>query len=199
MPLTLNGRTAEHDIDPIFLHRWSPRAFSAEPMPQDVLLSLFEAARWAPSASNTQPWRFVYAHRDTPQWAPMHDALMDMNQPWVTNASVLMFIVSKRNRVRADGGSAPNRSHSFDAGAAWAFLSLQAAHMGWAAHAMGGFHVAKAHAAIGAAEADYQIEAAIAVGRIADKSILPESYQAREVPSGREPVSGFVFEGRLSV
>lgn len=161
-------------------------------------MRLFEAARWAPSALNIQPWRFVYAHRETPEWDPLFGALMEMNQVWVKNASVLMFAISDKFRRKADTEPAPNRSHSFDTGAAWAYLALQAQHMGWASHAMGGFVPEKAHAATGAPESDYRIEAAIAVGRLADRSTLSEALQAREVPSGRGPVSGFVFEGRIS-
>jgi nitroreductase len=198
LPITHNTRTADHDIDPIFLNRWSPRAFTGEAMPQPVLMSLFEAARWAPSAINIQPWRFVYAHRGTPEWTPLFDALMDMNQAWVVNASVLAYCLSDRFRRKPGADPSPNRSHSFDAGAAWAYMALQAHHLGWAAHGMGGFHVDKAHAATGAAEADYRIEAAIAIGRTTDASVLPEAYRAREVPSGREPVAAFVFEGRLN-
>ena len=197
MALTRNARTADHDIDPIFLDRWSPRAFTGEPIPQDLLMSMFEAARWAPSASNVQPWRFVYARRGSPHWTPLFDALMDMNQPWVAGASVLAYILSDRYRRRPDREPTENRSHSFDAGAAWACLALQAQHLGWAAHGMGGFHVDKAYAATGASEADYRIEAAIAIGRPTDAGVLPESYRAREVPSGRQPVASFVFEGRL--
>ena len=198
LPQTANGRSADHDIDPIFLQRWSPRAFTAEPMPQEVLNSLFEAARGAPSAINVQPWRFVYARRETPQWDPLFGALMEMNQVWVKNASVLMFAISDKFRRKAGAEPAPNRSHSFDTGAAWAYLALQAHHLGWAAHAMGGFIPEKAHEATGAPESDFRIEAAIAVGRIADKSTLPEGFREREVPSGRGPVSGFVFEGKLA-
>ena len=198
MPLTLNTRTADHDIDPIFLTRWSPRAFTGEAMPQELLMSLFEAARWAPSAFNGQPWRFVYAHRGTPAWDPLFGALMDYNQAWVgVGVSVLGYILSDRFRRKPGAEPSENRSHSFDAGAAWACLALQAHHIGWAAHGMGGFDVAKAHAATGAPESDYRIEAAFAVGRPTDASVLPESFRAREVPSGRESVERFVFEGRL--
>lgn len=197
MPITLNTRTADHDIDPIFLNRWSPRAFTGEAMPRDRLMSLFEAARWAPSAFNGQPWRFVYAHRGTPEWEPLFGALMEYNQAWVANASVLAFCLSDRFRRKPGAEPAENRSHSFDAGAAWACLALQAHHIGWAAHGMGGFHVDKAHAATGAPESDYRVEAAIAIGRPTDASVLPESFRAREVPSGREPLERFVFEGRL--
>ena len=114
-----NGRTSEFDVDPMFLERWSPRAFTGEAMPQDVLMSLFEAAHWAPSAFNGQPWRFVYAHRDTPEWDRLFDVLIPYNQAWVKNASVLMYAISDRFR-RAEGREpVPVRSHSFDTGAAW--------------------------------------------------------------------------------
>jgi nitroreductase len=133
MALTHNTRTADHDIDPIFLQRWSPRAFTGEAMPQDVLQSLFEAARWAPSAINIQPGRFVYARRGTAEWEPLFGALMEMNQAWVVNASVLAYAISDRFRRKPGAEPTPNRSHSFDTGAAWACLALQASHLGWAA------------------------------------------------------------------
>ena len=190
-------RAADHAVDPQFLARWSPRAFTADPIPESVLMSLFEAARWAPSAFNGQPWRFVYARRETPAWGPLFEALIPYNQAWVERASVLMFIASDRFR-RVDGREpAPHPTHSFDAGAAWGYLALQAHLSGWAAHGMAGFDHAKAYEATGLPESDYRIEAAIAVGRATDASVLPESYQAREVPSGRIPVSEFAFEGRF--
>jgi nitroreductase len=192
---TANGRTAEYDVDPMFLERWSPRAFTGEAMPQDVLMSLFEAAHWAPSAFNGQPWRFVYAHRDTPAWAPLFDVLIPYNQLWVKNASVLMFIISDRFRRTSGGVAQPLRSHSFDAGAAWANLALQAHRAGWAAHGMAGFDVARSYEVLGVDEADYQVEAAIAVGRQADPSVLDEAFRAREVPSHRNPIASFAFEG----
>lgn len=197
MPLTHNTRTADHDIDPIFLARWSPRAFTGEAMPDALLMSLFEAARWAPSAINIQPWRFVYAHRGSLEWTPLFGALMEMNQAWVANASVLAFVLSDRFRRKPGAEPAANLSHSFDAGAAWAYLALQASHLGWAAHAMGGFHADRAYEALGAREADYRVEAAIAIGRPTGAETLPEAYRAREVPSGREPVGRLVFKGRL--
>jgi nitroreductase len=193
-----NGRTADHDIDPIFLHRWSPRAFTGEPMPHALLMSLFEAARWAPSAFNLQPWRFVYAERDTPDWDRLLGVLIEYNQAWVRGASALVFVVSDRFRRKPGAEPEPLYSHSFDAGAAWAYLALQAHHLGWAAHGMTGFDPERAYEELGLSEADYRVEAAIAIGRPADKSVLPEAYQAREAPSHRLPMSGFVFKGRFS-
>ena len=194
---TANGRTAEHDVDPMFLERWSPRAFTGEPMQDGELMTLFDAARWAPSAFNGQPWRFVYAHRDTEDWIRLFDILIPVNQMWVKNASALAFVISDRFR-RVDGQPpSPVHSHSFDAGAAWACLALQAVRMGWATHGMVGLQMAKAYEVLGVPETDYRIEAAIAIGRKADVSVLDEPFRAREIPSLRNPVSSFVHKGHF--
>jgi nitroreductase len=89
------------------------------------------------------------------------------------------------------------RSHSFDTGAAWGYLALQAHRLGWAAHGMAGFDVARSYDVLGVAEGDYQVEAAIAVGRPTDASGLEEPYRSRETPSGRNPLTSFVFEGQF--
>jgi len=192
-----NGRAADHDVDPMFLHRWSPRAFTGEPMPDALLMSLFEAARWAPSAFNAQPWRFVYAHKGTETWDRLFDVLIPYNQAWVKHASVLMYVISDRFR-RAEGREpVPIHSHSFDAGAAWGYLALQAHRIGWAAHGMAGFDLPRSYEVLGVDEAQFRVEAAIAVGRPSDKEILDEPYRSRETPSPRNPVSSFAFEGRF--
>ena len=195
----MTGRTADHAIEPMFLERWSPRAFTAEPIPDEVLMSLFEAARWAPSAFNGQPWRFVYAKRDTPAWDKLFAVLIPYNQGWVKNASVLMFAISDRFRRAPEREPQPVYSHSFDAGAAWAYLALQASRVGWAAHGMSGFDVLGAYAVMEIPEAEYRVEAAIAVGRPTSADTLEEPYRSREVPSPRKPVSRFVFEGVFRV
>jgi nitroreductase len=195
--MTMTGRIAHHGADPMFLDRWSPRAFTGEAMPQPVLETLFEAAGWAPSAFNGQPWRFVYAHRDTPGWDPLFGALIPYNQAWVKNASVLMYVVSDRFRRREGAEPSPNPWHAFDSGAAWGYLALQAHRLGWAAHGMAGFDKAKAFEAVGADPDQFNVEAAVAVGKVADPAILDEPYRSREVPSQRNPVSSFAFEGRL--
>jgi nitroreductase len=197
MSLTANHRTAEFDVDPMFLERWSPRAFTGEAMPHEALMALFEAAHWAPSAFNGQPWRFVYGHKGTEDFDRLLDVLIPYNQAWAKNASVLMFVISDRFR-RAEGREpAPVRSHSFDTGAAWGYLALQASRSGWAAHGMAGFDVARSYDVLGVSEGDYCVEAAIAVGRPADASMLEEPYRSRETPSPRNPIASFAFEGRF--
>lgn len=195
MTTSANGRTAEHDVDAMFLERWSPRAFTGEAMPSEVLMSLFEAAHWAPSAFNGQPWRFVYAHRDTPEWERLFDVLIPYNQAWVRNASVLMYVLSDRFRRVEGRDPAPVRSHTFDTGAAWAYLALQASRLGWAAHGMAGFDVPRSYGVLGVDEAQHEVHCAVAVGRLADPSVLAEPYRSRELPSGRNAIATFAFEG----
>ena len=188
MTTNANGRTADHEIDPIFLERWSPRSFTGEPIPDEALFRMFEAARWAPSASNQQPWRFLYAKRDTPDFASFVDPLSDGNKSWVKDTSVMIALISKRMiAAKGERPARENYNHSFDTGAAWAYFALQAAMMGWAAHAMGGFDVPRATKDLGIPD-DYRIEAMIAVGRY----LAPAE---AAVPNSRSPQSSFVRQG----
>jgi nitroreductase len=187
-------RISDYDIEPLLLRRWSPRAFTGEAMPQAELMRVLEAARWAPSSSNAQPWRFVYAHRDTPAWATLLGLLTETNCLWARNAALLLVALSKK--TMDPEGARPNHTHSFDTGAAWSNLALQATAMGWHAHGIGGFDRARAASDL-CVPADFRVEAAIAIGRQADKSVLPDALQARETPNGRAAVAQFAFEGRF--
>jgi len=191
------GRIADHAIAPIFLDRWSPRAFTGEAMPQDVLLSLFEAARWAPSAANGQPWYFVYGHRGTEAFQTIYDTLDEGNRRWADKASVLIVIVSQTHRKNAAGEMRPAYTHAFDTGTAWGYLALQAVHAGYHAHGMGGIDRDKAKEVLGIPEG-FRVEAAVAIGKIAPKETLPEDLLKREVPSGRKTVAEFISEGRFN-
>lgn len=191
------SRSASPAIEPLFLDRWSPRAFDGSTLSQADLDLLFEAARWAPSAFNYQPWRFLFAHRDTPLWDEFLGFLLPFNQSWVRNASVLVFILSDQSMDKGDGSEPrPNHSHSFDAGAAWATLALQATRMGLHSHGMTGVDFDAARETLGVPDR-FRVEAAVAIGRQADKGILPEALQAREAPSDRKPLDQFRFEGRF--
>lgn len=192
---TANHRTADHAIDPLFLERWSPRAFDGTALSEEEVLQLLEAARWAPSAYNMQPWRFVYARRGTPGWEGLLGLLVSFNAVWVAEAGALLLIASDTLMQPAGAEETkPSYSHSFDAGAGWASLALQATRMGLQAHAMVGFDIPRAQSELRIPER-YRIEAMIAVGRPGDKSILPERLQEREHPSSRQPVDHFAFEG----
>ncbi|MGY2050114.1 nitroreductase family protein [Methylobacterium sp. JK268] len=187
------SRQADRPIDPLFLERWSPRAFTGEAVPEADLLTMIEAARWAPSSYNSQPWRFVYALRDTPQWGPLFDLLVPFNQGWVKDAGALLFIVSNQMMNTKDGLK-PSWSASFDAGTASALFQLQAVRLGWHAHGMGGFDHGRAPEVLKVPE-NHRVEAAFAVGRRADPATLSEELRARETPNGRHPIGDFAFPG----
>jgi nitroreductase len=192
------ARASAHPIDRLFLERWSPRAFTGEEIPVAELMTLFEAARWAPSAMNAQPWRFVYARRGTPAFARFLGALAPGNQAWAGKAAALVALVSDElMNLPGKEAPVPSSSHSFDAGAAWAQLALQAHLHGWGAHAMGGFDAEKGAAAIGLPP-HHRLEVFIAIGRRGDPATLPDWARSREQPNGRKPVEELVLEGQFA-
>lgn len=193
----MSPRHPAHAADPLFLDRWSPRAFDAAPMPEADLHILFEAARWAPSAFNSQPWRFLYARRDDEDWPLFLSLLIPWNQGWAHSASVLIYILSDTLPFTGkDGAPASSHTHSFDAGAAWACLALQATKLGYQAHGMSGIELDRARTELRVPDR-FRIEAAAAIGRIGDPASLPEKLRAREVPSDRRPLAETVFHGRF--
>jgi nitroreductase len=185
------NRVPEHPIDPLFLHRFSPRAFTGEAMPHEDLMRLFEAARWAPSSGNGQPWRFLYAHRDTPAWETFFELLTPGNKIWAHRAAVLVVVVS---RTTKEHNGKPAATHSFDTGSAWMSLALQARIQGVVAHGMEGYDKEKAVSAL-RIPADHVPEAMIAIGFYGKPDELPEEKKAGEIPSQRKPLSEIVFEG----
>lgn len=194
-------RVPNFPVETLFLHRWSPRAFTPEPIPESQLMTLLEAARWAPSCFNSQPWRFLYARRDTPQWDTFVALLTADNQVWAKNASALVFIVSNtlmKNPVTAPeaGGDewVPSYTHSFDAGAAWAQLGLQSTLAGLRAHGIVGIDMARTRLALNVPD-HFRIECAVAIGRQASIETLEEDLQKKEQPSVREPLSVIALEG----
>jgi nitroreductase len=174
------------------LHRWSARAFSGEPITDQELMQLFEAARWAPSSFNNQPWRFVYAKKGTPAWDTLFNLMVDFNKSWAHNAGALIVIASKETTEK--NHAIP--THSFDTGAAWQNLALQAASMGLVAHGMSGFDYAKAKEVLHIPDG-YTVEAMIAIGRPGSVENLPEELRAMESAKDRNPVESFTFEGRF--
>jgi nitroreductase len=192
----LPPRQPDHPIDPLFLERWSPRAFDGSDVPDEDLMTMFEAARWAPSAFNSQPWRFLYAKRGDAHWGRFLDLLIPWNQSWAHTASVLVYILSDSLPFtdKATGEPAPSTTHSFDAGAAWVCLALQATRMGYHAHGMSGVQYGRARAELAIPDR-YSLNAACAIGRIGDPAQLDDKLRAREAPSDRKPIAGFVFKG----
>jgi nitroreductase len=180
-----NDRRAECEVDSIFTDRWSPRAFLSEPLPDHQIKALFEAARWAPSCFNEQPWQFVYA-TEPEQRRKLVSVLVDKNQRWAGKCPLLMFVLARRQFKE---GGRENRHAPFDAGSAWLSLALQARRLGLYAHAMAGFSIKKAYEVLGVSEEEYLIMAAIAVGRKDDADQLPEDLRAMESPNARKPLA----------
>ena len=190
-------RHPEHPIAPIFLDRWSPRAFAPDLISEPELLTLLEAARWAPSSYNSQPARFIYGRRGTPAFDKLLDLLIPFNQSWAKSAAALVFVLSNSlMRPPGQDKDVPSRSHSFDAGAAWMSFALQAQMSDWYTHGMVGVDFDRAFADLDVPQG-FRVEAAIAIGRIGDKTSLPEGLQAREQPSDRQPLSAIAMEGRF--
>ena len=180
-----NDRVAECEVDSIFTDRWSPRAFSPEPLSEHQVKSLFEAARWAPSCFNEQPWLFVYA-TDPEHRQKLVSILVEKNQRWAGKCPLLMFVLARRQFKE---GGRENRHAPFDAGSAWLSLALQARRLGLYAHAMAGFSIKKAYEILGVSAEEYLIMAAIAVGHKGDADQLPEDIRAMESPNTRKPLA----------
>ncbi len=183
-------RVPAHPIEPLFLHRWSPRAMSGEAIAEADLLRLFEAARWAPSCNNSQPWRFLYARAGTPSFATFLDLLVPGNQAWCQRAGALLCVVSKNT---FDNGTA-SPTPVLDTGAAWVSLALQGSTQGLVVHGMAGFDYDRAKTALRVPE-DHSVHAMVAVGHPGRREDLPPHLQGREEPSDRKPVSSLIFEG----
>ncbi|MFP4567310.1 MAG: nitroreductase family protein [Candidatus Woesearchaeota archaeon] len=189
-----NIRVQEFDATPIFRSRWSPRSMSGEPLSKDELMVLFEAARWAPSSYNSQPWRFIYVLRNSTLWNSFFDLLVDFNKSWAKNAGALVLVISRKNYEHNEEFS---RTHSFDTGAAWQNLALEASFKGLVCHAMGGFDHDEAKIIANVADG-FNVECMVALGKPGKVEDLPESLRGGEVPSSRKRVSEFAFEGKLS-
>lgn len=188
-------RTAETPVSSLFIGRWSSRALTGEPIPDKVLFALFEAARFAPSSYNSQPWRFAFARRGEPDFDKFYGCLNEFNRDWAKGASALVLVASKaaftpegENRELVSG------SASFDTGAAWASLALQASLLGWSTRAMGGFDRDLARAATGAPEG-LKLEAMVAIGKRGDPSLLPEDRRSFEKANRRKKITEIVFAG----
>lgn len=170
--------------------RWSPRAFSEEAVSPEDLRKLFEAARWAPSSYNEQPWRFLVGVKGDSTYQRIFDSLVEFNQMWAKSAPVLILTLSRREFTHS-GKSNHHGMH--DLGLATAMLMVQATHLGLHTHGMAGFDHEKARAAFGI-PAEYEVGAVIAVGYLGDPESLAEGMRERELePRQRKPLEEIVL------
>lgn len=184
----LDVREAEYDINPLFIQRWSPRALTRE-MTEEDLKALFEAARWAPSSYNNQHWRLLYATHEDEEWDTFVDLMNDFNASWASEGYALVVVVSKETFDHNDEHA---KTHSFDTGAAWENLALEAADRDLVAHGMQGFDYEKAREELDVPEG-FTVEAMIAIGGMGDESKLDEDMQVE--PNGRKDMDEIVTKG----
>lgn len=188
-------------IHPHLRDRWSPRAFDPRPVPDATLRTVFEAARWAPSSANNQPWRFVVARAAAEPEA--HAALVAClnagNRRWAFRAPVLVFACAKRTVERPDRPPRDNAHAWYDLGQSVAHLSVQATAEGLFVHQMAGFDAAAARAACAVPDG-FDVVTAVAIGYFGDVDDLPEDLQVRERASRVRRVAGeSVWQGRWDV
>jgi nitroreductase len=186
-------REAAHPIHDLLARRWSPRAFADRPVERDKLLSLLEAARWAPSSNNEQPWHFIVATKDQPEeFDRLLGCLVEKNQSWAKAAPVLMMSVA--STVFSRNGK-PNRHALHDVGQAVADMTVQATALGLYVHQMAGFSVDKAREVYFIPDT-FEPVAAIALGYLGDPSTLAEDLRQRELAlSSRKLIGELVFMG----
>jgi nitroreductase len=182
---------ADHDILDLLRQRWSPRAFSADEVGANELHQLFEALRWAPSASNEQPWSFLVGMR--PQAAAFEQLLACLNagnQAWARNAAGIVITVVRRDLA---GKPQPNRTAQYDLGQAVAYFTFQATALGLVVHQMAGVDLDEVRR-VGAVPDGYDPVTAIAFGYPAESSTLPEDIRKKDAaPRVRRPLREFVF------
>lgn len=183
----------DYPVHELIQNRWSPRAFSEKAIPADVLRSLFEAARWAPSSNNEQPWVFLVSTKDNPEnFAKALGSLVEFNANWARQAPVLVIAVAELAFAK---NNAPNRNAFYDVGAASLQLSIEATARGLVVHQMAGFDPETAKEAFNIPQG-WEPIAAMAIGYPGNASSLPEPYQTREkAPRTRKPIREFVMSG----
>jgi nitroreductase len=192
--MSTNRKPQYKKVLPLILNRWSARAMSGESITHEQLMTLFEAARWAPSSFNNQPWRFIYALKGSADWDLFFNLLVKSNQGWCKNAAVLVVIVSKDT---FDYDGKPARTHSFDTGAAWQNLALQGSADQLVVHGMQGFSYDRAKIELAIPDG-YTVEAMFAIGKPGKISDLPLDQQAKEKPSDRRPMKEIVAQGTFT-
>jgi nitroreductase len=165
-------------VEDLIRRRWSPRAYADKEVPVAELKRLFEAARWAASSSNEQPWRFLVGRRGDQTYEKIFNALVEFNQGWAKSAPVLVLSVAKKTFT---GKDQPNAYGLHDTGAATAHIALQATADGLHTHSMG-------------IPSDYEIGSVTAIGYFGEPASLPDQLHKREVaPRERKPLEEFVF------
>jgi nitroreductase len=188
---TQRRRQSSFQINSFIIDRWSPRSMTGGELDEDTIMSLFEAARWAPSSYNNQPWRFIYAKRNTSYWNKLFNLLVEPNKIWAKNAALLVVVIASKN---FEYNGKYSITHQFDSGAAWENLALEASTRGLVSHGMQGFDYDKARIDLEIPQ-DFDVMAMIAIGKKGPKENIPIELQNKEFPNDRKPLKEIVMEG----
>ena len=182
-------------IHPVLINRWSPRAFSERPIEKEKIDQMFEAARWSPSASNEQPWRFIVGLKGDETYQKIFDTFVEFNQLWAVTAPVLVLTVGYTKSLK--NPDLPNPTYTYDVGQAVAHLSFQAHADGLYVHQMAGFDAKKAEEVFNV-PADFKVLTAFAAGYIGNPEILHPNLKEMEYSKRvRRPISETVFTGKF--
>ena len=188
---------AQHDINPLFTQRWSPYAYDPDRAVQtEDLQGIFEAARWAMSAFNAQPWRYIVGarERDPETWEKLYSVLVEGNQPWAQNAPVLALGVIEHS---FEYNGKPNKAAAHDLGAASAYLTLEATARDLVVHQMIGIEPEKAKEVFGLTDGQEALTG-LAIGYAGTPEQIPEAYAERDAaPRERKPLSELIIGGSL--
>ena len=185
-----NARVASDSLDRMFVERWSSKAFTDDRLPEQQIAVLFEAAHWAPSSSNRQPWLFVYT-TEGPDRVRFNSVLNEGNTLWATKASMLVLVFARV--VDEEGNSI--RTAYFDTGAAWMSLALQGNRMGLNTRAMGGIDLEAAYSAAGVPREEFETICAIAVGIPGTADDIHPDIAKGNIANDRNSVSDIAFHG----
>jgi len=192
-PNEIKKPSTHYPIHELLTRRWSPRAFSDQPVEKEKLQRIFEAARWAPSSSNIQPWHFLVGFKGDEVYMKLFDTLVEFNQLWAKTAPLLFLAISRRENPR--GGE--NTIRKYDLGQAVAHLTFQATAEGLYVHQMGGFDTAKASEML-EIPAEYEVHVAIAIGYQGDPEVLHPNLKKQEYTErSRRPLEETVFSGKF--
>lgn len=182
-----SDRNPEPITDKLFSERWSPRAFQKTDIPEVALSAIFDAARWSPSCFNEQPWQFITATNSADSNFDLFlNLLVEANQQWARNASLLGFIVASKNFSHNDK---PNATASFDCGSAWMAMTLQANKFGLFTHGMAGIKYEEVYKALDVDPESHEVICGFALGVLDIADNLPEALREKEKPSPRKPLS----------
>ncbi len=188
--IVANRANTDHPVSEIIAKRWSARAFSTRPVEFSKLLSILEAARWAPSSRNEQPWRYIVFTSDNPEMLKKAQSVLKEINDYSKRAPILICAITKK--TYSENGN-PNRLHFHDLGAANENMFLEAFNQGLIMHEMGGFDVQKARDIFNVPE-DYEVGIMIAIGYQDTYHVLPERLRQKAfTPRVRKPLSEIVF------